>query len=168
MADAPHPLSALLQQPSEWLRGMGPVPDIVISSRIRLARNLDKYPFTTRATKASQVEVLGLVKDGLAKAGVLRKPLVLDMDGLDEVDRQFLVERHLVSREHIVHPEGKGVAIGPGEVTSIMINEEDHLRIQVMQSGLNLHDAWTLIDTLDDELSEALPYAYSTDWGYLT
>ncbi len=161
-------LDEFLKQPSEWLRGVGPVSDIVISSRIRLARNLDKSPFATRATRASQAEVFKVVQEGLGATASLRKALVLELSDLDEVDRQFLVERHLVSREHVIHPEGKGVAIGPGEVVSIMINEEDHLRIQVMQSGLNLQDAWTIIDTLDDELSEALPFAYSTDWGYLT
>jgi len=161
-------LDDLIKQPSEWLRGVGPVSDIVMSSRIRLARNLEKYPFATRATKASQSEVLKVVSQGVGNSPSLKHPLILEIDELDEVDRQFLVERHLVSREHIVHADHKAVAIGSGEVISIMINEEDHLRIQVMQSGLNLGDAWSLIDTLDDELSEAIPYAYSTDWGYLT
>ena len=164
----PKELDELLKHPSEWMRGSGPVSDIVMSSRLRLARNLEKLPFATRATKTSQAEVLKLVKDGLAGSVTLKKPLFLEMGALDEVDRQFLVERHLVSRELIVHPEHKGVAVGSGEIISIMINEEDHLRIQVMQSGLNLRDAWAIIDTLDDELSETLPYAYSSDWGYLT
>ncbi len=161
-------LDELIKQPSEWLRGAGPVSDIVISSRTRLARNLEKYPFATRATKESQGEVLQVVKEGLAHCGTLIHPLLVDIGELDEVDRLFLVERHLVSREHIVHADHKAVAIGRGEITSIMINEEDHLRVQVMQSGMNLADAWSLIDKLDDELSEALPYAYSSDWGYLT
>jgi protein arginine kinase len=161
-------LDALVTQTSEWLRGVGPVSDIVMSSRIRLARNLERVPFATRANKASQTEVLRLVKDALVKTVTLKQPLFLTMGDLDDVDRQFLVERHLVSREHIVHPDNKGVAIGRGEVVSIMVNEEDHLRIQAMQSGLNLRDAWALIDGLDDELSDVLPYAYSTDWGYLT
>ena len=158
----------LLKQPSEWLRGVGPVSDIVMSSRLRLARNLEKLPFATRATKASQAEVIRLVKEALAHTTALRRPTVFEMDRLDEVDRQFLMERHIVSREHIVHADHKAVAVGQGEVVSIMINEEDHLRIQVMQSGLNLSDGWALIDQLDDELSESLAYAYSTDWGYLT
>ena len=161
-------LDKLLKQTSEWLRGAGPVSDIVMSSRIRLARNLEGYPFATRATKTSQAEVLKTVKDSLLQHALLKRPLILEMGGLDEVDRQFLVERHLVSREHIVHPDHKAVAIAEGEAISIMINEEDHLRIQVMQSGMNLADAWTLINELDDRLSEALPYAYSTEWGYLT
>ncbi len=161
-------LDALIKQPSEWLRGVGPVSDIVMSSRIRLARNLDKFPFATRATKASQAEVLKLLREALDQTVTLKRPLFLEMGSLSEVDRQFLVERHLVSRDHIVHPDHKGVAIGEGEVVSVMVNEEDHLRVQVMQSGLNLQDAWRLIDTLDDELSERLSYAYSSDWGYLT
>lgn len=161
-------LNDLLTHTSEWLKGTGPVSDIVMSSRIRLARNLEKFPFATRATRTSQAEVLKAVKDGINHSATLNHPLVFEIGGLDEVDRQFLVERHLVSREHIVHADHKAVAIGIGEIISIMVNEEDHLRIQVMQSGLNLRDAWSIIDTLDDELSEALPYAYSTDWGYLT
>jgi len=161
-------LDALLQHTSEWLRGVGPLSDIVMSSRVRLARNLEKHPFASRATKASQAEVLKVVVQSLGHLTSLKQPLILTVGELDEVDRQFLVERHLVSREHIVHADSKAVAIGSGEVISIMVNEEDHLRIQVMQSGLNLRDAWSLIDALDDELSETLPFAYSTDWGYLT
>jgi len=161
-------LDGLLQQSSEWLRGAGPVSDIVISSRIRLARNLEKILFATRATSSSEEEVLRLVKDGIEKSATFKHPLVFEMGALDEVDRQFLVERHLVSREHVAQPDHKAVAIGQGEVISVMINEEDHLRIQVMQSGLNLRDAWSIIDILDDELSEAIPFAYSSDMGYLT
>ena len=161
-------IDELLKQPSEWLRGSGPVSDIVISSRIRLARNLEPYPFATRATKASQGEVLRIAKEALPKAESLKRPLLVEMGEISEVDRQFLVERHLVSREHIVHADQKAVAIGAGEVVSIMINEEDHLRMQVMQSGMNLQDAWEIINALDDELAELLPYAYSSDWGYLT
>jgi len=161
-------LDELLKQTSEWLRGTGPVSDIVMSSRIRLARNLEKHPFATRATKVSEHEVLETVKGALGNCASLKRVVLFEMGELDEVDRQFLVERHLVSREHISQPDHKAVAIGPGEVISVMINEEDHLRIQVMQSGMNLRDAWTIIDGLDDELSERLPYAYSSDWGYLT
>ena len=161
-------LDELLKQTSEWLRGVGPVSDIVMSSRIRLARNLEKLPFATRANKTSQAEVLKIVKDGLATVASWGKFCVFEMSELDDVDRQFLVERHLISREHASRPDHRAVAIGQGEAISIMINEEDHLRIQVIQSGLNLRDAWARIDELDDELSTGIPYAYSTDWGFLT
>ncbi len=161
-------LDGLLRQPSEWLRGVGPHAEIVVSSRIRLARNLDAAPFSTRATEESQGKVLEIVRPALEKTRTLKKPLFVEIGDLNEVDRQFLVERHLVSREHVVQADHKAVAIGPGEVVSVMVNEEDHLRIQVMQSGFNLRDGWALIDDLDDELSETIPFAYSTDWGYLT
>jgi len=161
-------IDALLKQPSEWLRGVGPVSDIVMSSRIRLARNLEKLPFATRATEDSQQEVLRLTQAAIAQSTTLTKPLFMTIAELDEVDRQFLVERHLISREHIVQPDHKAVAVTHGEVFSIMVNEEDHLRVQVMQSGLNLQDAWRLIDEVDDEFSRTLPFAYSSEWGYLT
>ncbi len=161
-------LDALITKTSEWLRGVGPVSEIVISSRIRLARNLEKLPFATRASNDSQAEVLRIAKEGIAHASSLNAPLVFELGELDEVDRQFLVERHLISREHASQPDHRAVAIGPGEIVSIMVNEEDHLRIQAMQSGLNLRDAWAIIDALDDELSDVVPFAYSSDWGYLT
>jgi len=161
-------LDELLKQPSEWLRGVGPVSDIVMSSRIRLARNLEKLPFATRATEVSQQEVLRQAREAITHSPVLEKPLFMAIAELDEVDRQFLVERHLVSREHIVHPEHKAVAVTRGEIFSIMVNEEDHLRVQVMQSGLNLRDAWRLIDEVDDDLSRTLSFAYASEWGYLT
>ena len=162
-------LDALLSQRSEWLRGVGPVSDIVMSSRIRLARNLEKFPFSTRATKASQDEVFSLIKAGFDHSRLLKNPLLLDIEALDEVDRQFLVERHLVSREHVSKPDGhKAVAIGAGEVTSVMINEEDHLRIQTFTSGLQPKKAYEMVDFLDDELDGQLDYATSGELGYLT
>ena len=162
------PLDVLLKQSSEWLRGVGPVADIVMSSRIRLARNLQKFPFAVRATEDSLAEVLRVVREGLGHSATLKDAIVLEISELDDVDRQFLVERHLVSREHIVQPKHKAVAMTTDEVFSVMINEEDHLRIQVMQSGFDLQKTWSLIDALDDELSTHLPFAYSSEWGYLT
>ena len=161
-------LDTLLKEPSEWLRGVGPVSDIVMSSRIRLARNLQKFPFSARATESSLEEVLRIAKEGFAHSTALKGCLLFDLTDLNEVDRQFLVERHLVSREHIVQPKHKAVAVSPGEVFSVMINEEDHLRIQVMQSGFNLQKAWALVDALDDQLAAHIPFAFSSDWGYLT
>lgn len=161
-------IDRLLKETSAWLRGVGPMSEIVISSRIRLARNLENIPFATRATKDSQDHVLRAVQEAVKQTPSFSSPLFFRMSELDEVDRQFLVERHLISLEHASHPDHRAVAISQGEVVSIMVNEEDHLRIQVMQSGLALRDVWRLIDKLDDELSMVLPFAYSTEWGYLT
>ena len=161
-------LNELLNKTSEWLRGSGPLSEIVMSSRVRLARNLQKLSFATRSDKTSQAEVLRIVKEGLLKVTSLQRSMLFRMSELDDLDRQFLVERHLISREHASAPDHRAVAIGQGEVVSVMVNEEDHLRIQAMQSGFTLREAWAIINTLDDELSEVIPYAYSTDWGYLT
>lgn len=161
-------LDVLLKQSSEWLRGVGPVSDIVMSSRVRLARNLEKIAFAARASEESMREVLRVAKTGLSHASSLKDASVLELDKLDEVDRQFLVERHLISREHSMQPEHKAVVFSKDEVFSVMINEEDHLRIQVMQSGFDLRSAWERIDALDDELAAHLKFAYSNEWGYLT
>ena len=127
-------LDHLLKQTSEWLRGVGPASDIVMSSRIRLARNLEKLQYAARANDESQAEVLRIVREGAKKAVSLQQSLILNMSDLDEVDRLFLVERHLISRDHASFPDHRAVVIGHGEALSVMVNEEDHLRIQSLQS----------------------------------
>jgi protein arginine kinase len=84
------------------------------------------------------------------------------------VDKQFLLERHLISREHVTQPEYKAVVVGDKEVISVMINEEDHLRVQVMQSGFNLQECWRIANRLDDLLHKRVKFAYTQEWGYLT
>lgn len=161
-------LDDLLTTQGEWLRSTGPNSDIVMSSRIRLARNLSKYPFSHWASKKEQEEVLQITKQAVSSSEKIKTSLCLDIGKLDTIDRQFLVERHLMSKEHTVNSENKGLCIGEREVVSIMINEEDHMRIQVMKSGFDLRDAWYIINGIDDELSELLEYAYGPDFGYLT
>ena len=158
----------LLNQDCEWLKGTGPSSNIVMSSRTRLARNIDKLPFSNWANKKQLEEVLNITKDAAAKCSFLKDALFLRLKDLSEVDRFFLVERHLMSPEHAKNAEYKALIVDPKEIVSIMVNEEDHLRIQVMQSGLNLREAWRIIDELDTELSKTLPFAYSSRWGYLT
>ena len=161
-------LDDLLSTQGEWLRSTGPNSDIVMSSRIRLARNLAKYPFSHWASKKEQEEVLQTAKQAVSSSEKIKTSLCLDIGKLDTIDRQFLVERHLMSKEHTVNSENKGLCIGEREVVSIMINEEDHMRIQVMKSGFDLRDAWYIINEIDDELGELLEYAYEPNFGYLT
>ncbi|MCX5716651.1 MAG: protein arginine kinase [Candidatus Omnitrophica bacterium] len=161
-------IDELLGKFSEWLKGTGPNSDIVISTRIRLARNIDKIPFTHWADKTQRETVLSLIKKAAQDSNLLKGSLYLNMADLSELDRQFLVERHLMSPEHAQDPEFKALVIEPREMISVMINEEDHLRLQVIQSGFNLRDAWILADKLDTELNQLLNYAYSIKWGYLT
>ncbi|MBI4432855.1 MAG: protein arginine kinase [Candidatus Omnitrophica bacterium] len=158
----------LLKHTCEWLRGTGPNSDIVMSSRIRLARNLEKMPFSHWASKKLEKEALEILETALAGTELTRSALAIRMSEVDDVDKQFLLERHLISREQILHPDYKAVVVGDKEIISIMINEEDHLRIQVMQSGFNLQECWRIASRLDDSLHKKVKFAYQDDWGYLT
>jgi len=161
-------LDDLTERSGEWLRGAGPESDIVISSRIRLARNLADYPFSNRASDQDRAQIEAALKEcifGIQEASEL---LYVDVEELSGVDRQFLVERQLISREHAESEGVRSVAIDHGEKFSLMINEEDHLRIQVMQSGLDLKSAWDRVDSIDDLIEEKVTYAYHERLGYLT
>jgi protein arginine kinase len=161
-------LDSLNQSSGEWLRGNGPEADIVISSRIRLARNLAAFPFTNRAGGHQKGEIEIFLKDRIAKLNLEVTLGYLGLAGLSALDRQFLVERQLISRE-LANAEGpRGVALAPQESLSIMVNEEDHLRLQVMRSGFALDEAWQEIDRLDDQVEQKVSYAFSEEFGYLT
>lgn len=157
-----------MKQDTEWLKGTGPDSNIVMSSRVRLARNLDKIPFSNWADKGRLEDVLAAVKDATLSTGILKDAIFVRLKDLNEVDRIFLVERHLMSPEHAQNVDYKALVVDPKEMISIMINEEDHLRIQVLLSGFNLKECWRIADSLDTELSKKLAFAYSAKWGYLT
>lgn len=161
-------LEDLTQSPGEWLQGSGPEADIVISSRIRLARNLADYPFITRASQADRQQIEQLLRGVVLGIGESSELMYLDLESTKGLDRQFLVERHLISRELAETQGSRGVAIDRDEKFSIMVNEEDHLRIQVMHSGLDLEAAWTQIDRLDNFIEANVTYAFHETLGYLT
>jgi protein arginine kinase len=161
-------LDNLTHTSGEWLRGTGPESDIVISGRIRLARNLAAYPFTNRASAYQKAEIETLLRDRIGRLGLDPGLEYVNVPGLSALDRQFLVERQLISRE-LASAEGpRGVALAPRETVSLMVNEEDHLRLQVMRSGFALDEAWSDIDRVDDLLEERINYAFSEEFGYLT
>jgi len=161
-------LDDLINHSSEWLKGTGPNSDIVISSRIRLARNLEKIPFPHWGNKKQSEGVLNAITEAADKVDSLKSSTTFQLAGLDSVDKQFLIERHLMSYEHGQRADNKAVTIDDEEIISIMINEEDHIRMQVMQSGFNLFEAWNIINKLDDCLAKELKFAFLADWGYLT
>lgn len=161
-------LEDLINHTSEWLKGAGPQAHIVMSSRIRLARNLSKTPFPNHASRTAIVGVLEAVQAAINTIDYFKGATLFKMTELDNIDKQFLIERHLMSHEHAANTDGKALVVSSEEILSVMINEEDHLRIQVMQSGLNLSGAWEIINTLDDRLAEKLVYAFLPEWGYLT
>jgi protein arginine kinase len=161
-------LDELINHTSEWLKGAGPNSDIVISSRIRLARNIAKLPFPHWAGKKQSEEALTKIEEAKAKIVFLDNTTVFRLSDLDNLDKQFLVERHLMSYEHAQKTNCKAVIVDNDEVISIMVNEEDHIRLQVMQSGFNIYEAWNIINKIDDALSKELCFAFSEEWGYLT
>src|SRR5436305_8086534 len=161
-------LDSLTHTSGEWLRGTGPESDIVISSRIRLARNLAAFPFTNRASSHQKAEIEAMLRERIPKLEMEPKLSYLNVPGLSALDRQFLVERQLISRELAAADGPRGVALAPHETVSLMVNEEDHLRLQVMRSGFALDEAWSDIDKVDDALEQRINYAFSEEFGYLT
>jgi len=161
-------LNDFLKHTSEWLKGAGSNSDIVISSRVRLARNIDKLPFPHMAGKKQAEAVLERARALRDTVDALKNTVFFSMSELDAVDKQFLVERHLMSHELSQKPNSKALIVESSEVLSIMVNEEDHLRVQVMRSGFNLKEAWGIINGLDDAIAKEIPYAFSQEWGYLT
>jgi len=161
-------LDKLTQCSGEWLRGTGPESDIVISSRVRLARNLAAYPFTNRAGPGQKAEIEGVLRARIDTLEVQPKLYYYNVPTLSTLDRQLLVERQLISRELASSEGPRGVALGELETVSVMVNEEDHLRLQVMRSGFSLDEAWQDIDKVDDLLEERVNYAFSEEFGYLT
>ncbi len=158
----------LTEASGEWLRGTGPESDIVISSRIRLARNLAAFPFTNRASTHQKAEIELLLRDRVAKLEMGPRLAYFSIPSLSPLDRQLLVERQLISRELAASDGPRGVALADSEAVSLMVNEEDHLRLQVMRSGFALDEAWQDIDRVDDLLEQRVTYAFSDEFGYLT
>ncbi|MGR3309802.1 MAG: protein arginine kinase [Candidatus Brocadiales bacterium] len=152
----------------EWLRGTGREADIVISTRIRLARNIVPYPFLSRATPSQKKEIETVIHKKIEEANISNDLFYINLSELSAIDRLFLVERHLISREHAGGDGNRGVAIGKSETVSLMVNEEDHLRIQTIRSGFELKSTWQIIDEIDTALEKKLNYAYSPRFGYLT
>jgi protein arginine kinase len=161
-------LESLTQNNGEWLSACGAEADIVISSRIRLARNLSSFPFSNRANAHQKAEIEQYLKGRLEKLAFDPHLVYLNVSPLPLLDRQLLVERQLISRELANSDGPRGVAVAPNEIISVMVNEEDHIRLQVIRSGFSLDEAWQDADRLDDKLEERVPYAFSEELGYLT
>ncbi len=161
-------LADLTNSAGEWLRGAGPMHDVVISSRIRLARNLAGAPFLARCSADQQAEIEQRLRREVLDAGIGPEVLYVDIAAAGELDRRLLVERHLISRQHAEADHPRGVAVSSDETCAIMINEEDHLRIQMLRSGLDLNDAATAIGRMDDLLEGRLDFAFHSRYGYLT
>lgn len=155
-------------QGGAWLRGSGPDSDIAICTRVRLARNLQGYHFSPRLRDDEARQLRDFVIDRLRKPGMPEQLAIVDLDSIDELERSVLVERHLISRELATSKRPRGVAIDTDESVAIMVNEEDHLRMQVFASGLELQGAWQRAERLDDAMIRRLPIAWSEEFGFQT
>jgi protein arginine kinase len=138
-----------------------------MSSRIRLARNLADFPFIRKCTDQDRAEIEKILRERIREVEQWKTLTYVDVSGLQTVDRQFLVERQLISREHAESNGARGVAIDAQEKFSLMINEEDHLRIQVMHSGLALDSAWGQINEID-LIEQNVSFACHERLGYVT
>jgi len=152
----------------QWLKHQGRASELVLSSRIRLARNVRGIPFSHWASSGSLEQIIDRVTEVLPQCPGTRDMELIRLDQISGIEREFLLERHLISREMAAGEDFRLVAVSPDETLSIMVNEEDHLRIQCLRSGLELHRIWQRINEIDNQLAERLDFAFSHRWGYLT
>lgn len=169
----PFSRSSISTREAQWMNGKGPSFDVVVSSRIRLARNLKGYPFCHLAAKSELNEIAIIIEQALADIAEcdhspLKNAYVVDIDELDGIDRAFLLERRLISRDLVEKCFARRAIIDDKEILSIMINEEDHVRLQIIDSGLQIKQLWDVISEIDDKLSDKVDYAFSREWGFLT
>ncbi|BAH38625.1 hypothetical protein GAU_1583 [Gemmatimonas aurantiaca T-27] len=168
----PLDLSLLPDGGVRWLDASGPHGDIVISTRMRLARNVSGYAFTARARDGERLRMLAQVRDALTEVPSLQGSILLPLESMPIVERQLLHERHLVSKELAgldpQHPVRSGAAVILGESVGLLVNEEDHLRLQALRSGFNVPDAFAAVQQLDSELGSQVPYAFHREFGFLT
>jgi protein arginine kinase len=153
---------------NEWFDGSGPMSDIVISSRIRLARNLAGHKFLSHCSAEESSVVLQRLRDILMSLKLGEKVFYISVDEASDLDRHFLVERHLISRHHAFGKGPRGVVLAQREFFTAMINEEDHLRLQVLRGGLQLTGCAEQINRIDDMIEAKVDYAFSPRYGYLT
>ena len=161
-------MTSTISRPAETAQRHGPHDRIVMSSRVRLARNVRDAAFPGWAKKPERVKVLETIRPAVESLPEMKDAFSEAMDNLGALDKQILVERHLISREHAAKSSGSGLVLNREESFCVMINEEDHLRMQALRPGLQLRQAWGAIDHLDSELEKKLDYAFDNDLGYLT
>lgn len=157
-----------VEKPAKWLEADGAEAAVVISSRVRLARNIADHQYPDRADSDVHSRVKEFVQEALDSSGLLDKGALYESETVSELDRSFLIERHLISPEFMRTRTNRAIYISTDGAVSIMINEEDHLRIQSFRSGLEIRTAMENAEKIDNKLGEKLEYDYSNDYGFLT
>lgn len=160
--------STLLKHPADWMTGEGKGNSVVLTSRVRLARNLRREAFPGWATKERRVKVLDRVKPEVEALPEMKDGFSQELGGLTSLQKQVLVERHLISREQAARGEGSAAVVNRKQALSLMINEEDHLRMQAIRPGLSLSEAYELVSGIDAQLENNLEFAFDHELGYLS
>jgi protein arginine kinase len=161
------PIEALLHNTGAWMSSADR-EQVVISSRVRLARNLKDYAFPGWGGEEECARIWNNLRPRLVTLPALQPEIDVGMDELDDLEKQILLERHLISREQAEKGRGSGLIVRADETAAVMVNEEDHLRIQALMPGLNLTAAWEHSNTLDSQIEDVADYAFSGRLGYLT
>lgn len=152
---------------SKWYLGVGEQSDIVVSTRVRLARNIADYPFPAKLNTKSRTELNHLIKEAVEKDNPFNLRFI-EMKTLARFEAASMAERHIISPEFASDADGRALMLSPEEDISIMLNEEDHIRVQVMKSGFALDEAYEIADRIDDSLNEKFDFAFDSRIGYLT
>jgi len=160
--------ATLMRHPSEWMKSKGVDNTIVLTSRVRLARNIDGMSYPGWSRKKDRMKVHDLIRGEVDQLPAMQKGFVHELSELDILQKQVLVERHLISREQAARGEGASAVIDRKQQLSLMVNEEDHLRMQSICAGLQLEKAYELINNVDSVLEKQLAYAFDYELGYLT
>ncbi len=160
--------TTLVKHPADWMTGKGKENAVVITSRIRLARNLREEPFPGWAMKAERKEIMNTILPEVRSLATMKDGFSQELSNLDSLQKQVMVERHLISREQAARSEGCAAVVNRKQSLSLMVNEEDHLRMQSIYSGMRLREAYDLLDSLDKELETKLRYAFDAKLGYIT
>lgn len=160
--------STLVKHPADWMTGKGKDNSVVITSRIRLARNLNGVSFPGWAKKNERLSVMEMILPELVDLPLMSDGFAKELSELTSLNKQVMVERHLISREQAARSEGCAAVVNRKQSLSVMVNEEDHLRMQSICSGLHLRKAYDLIDQVDQQLEKKLPYAFDPKLGYIT
>jgi protein arginine kinase len=161
-------LDEMAKRPAPWLSGNGPDSSVVLSSRIRLARNVTEFPFPPAASSDTRERIIELLQSAFTKAQNLKKGTFFRSGEIDSLQQMFLAERHLISPQFMLDSGGRGLYIDDKERLSIMLNEEDHVRLQVLSSGMSLHECWELANKIDDDIGRVVQFDYDEEFGYLT
>lgn len=153
-----------------WHIEKGPEADVVISSRVRLARNIDDYPFPSRMSAEQGENILNIVKEAVfnSKSTISGDFVFIDVNKANPLEKQILVEKHLISPDLAENHKSSGAIISKDQKISIMVNEEDHLRVQCLFPGMQIDSAWELCNRIDRLLEETINFAFINDYGYLT